>query len=95
MAKSGKKHTIGNGSVRNVKLQDLLPDSVIRKLEPVMNDLSQGVLDTSKGKARILEILQPESAQLEAKGVLAEYLAWMLTAIATKSGGRLGSIRVE
>lgn len=90
-----KKPAMGNGSMRHVKLEDLLPRDVIKKLEPIMNDLSQGKLDDSAGKKRILAILEPQRADLEAKGVLADYLAWMLVALAAQSGGRLGSVRVE
>jgi hypothetical protein len=86
---------MGNGSMRNVRLQDLLSDEVIRKIEPIMNSISSGKLDVSEGKKKILEILKPHRVELEQKGVLADYLAWMLAGMAAKSGGHLGSIRVE
>jgi hypothetical protein len=85
---------MGNGSVRNVQLQDLVSASVIKKLEPVMNGLQQGKIDVSDGKKKILEILEPERTQLLEKGVLADYLAWYLAATAAKSGGHLGSISI-
>lgn len=86
--------SMGNGSMRHVQLQDLVSLAVIKKLEPVMNGLQQGKIDVSEGKKKILEILEPERAQLLEKGVLADYLAWMLAGMAAKSGGHLGSIGI-
>jgi hypothetical protein len=86
---------MGNGSMRNVRLADLLSDATIRKLEPVMNDMAERKLDLSAGRKKIREILEPEKAELERKGVLADYLAWVLAAAATQGGGRLGSIQVS
>lgn len=85
---------MGNGSMRNVQLQDLVSAALIKKLEPVMNGLQQGKIDVSEGKKKILQILEAERAQLLEKGVLADYLAWMLAATAAKSGGHLGSISI-
>ena len=87
--------SMGNGSVRNLRLKDLLPDSVIHELEPVMNDIADGSIDTSEGKKRISEVLEPQRAELERRGVLADYLAWVLVSIASKSGGHLGSVQVS
>ena len=86
---------MGNGSVRNLRLKDLLPDSVIHELEPVMNDIADGSIDTSEGKKRISAVLEPQRAELERRGVLADYLAWVLVSIASKSGGHLGSVQVS
>jgi hypothetical protein len=84
---------MGNGSMRNVRLADLLSDETIRKLEPVMNDMAERKLDLSAGRKKIRAILEPEKEALEQKGVLADYLAWVLAA--AQGGGRLGSIQVS
>jgi hypothetical protein len=85
----------GNGGTRNVKLEDLVSHSMIKKLEPVMNDIAQGKIDVSEGKKRLLKLLEAERRELNEKGVLADYLAWVLAASAAKSGGHLGSIQVK
>lgn len=84
----------GNGGTRHAKLSDLISAELIRKVEPIMNDIQQGKIDVSKGKKRILRLLEAERPELEEKGVLADYLAWVLAAAAAKSGGHLGSFRV-
>lgn len=84
----------GNGGTRHMKLEDLVSHAMIKKLEPVMNAISQGKVDVSEGKKQLLKILESERQELEEKGVLADYLAWMLAAMAAKSGGHLGSLRV-
>jgi hypothetical protein len=60
-----------------------------------MNGVASGKLDVSEGKKKILTLLEPHRTELEEKGVLADYLAWMLAGMAAKSGGHLGSIKVE
>jgi hypothetical protein len=84
----------GNGGTRNVKLEDLVSAGMMRKLEPVMNAIQKGKMDVGEGKKQILALLEAERLELEAKGVLADYLAWVLAATAAKSGGHLGSVRV-
>lgn len=84
----------GNGGTRHMKLEDLVSHSMIEKLEPIMNDIQKGKIDVSEGKKRLLELLEAERLELEEKGVLADYLAWMLAAMAAKSGGHLGSVRI-
>jgi len=86
----------GNGKPqRVVQLQDLVSHATIRKLEPVMNDIAEGKLEISEGKKKIFEILKPEEAELLKKGVIPDYLAWMLAGRAAQSGGHLGSINVK
>lgn len=80
---------IGDSQAKQVRLEELLPSDAIEKLSPVMQKISAGKLDISKGKEAILEILQPHQAELLAKGVLDAYLAWYLTALAARQGGRL------
>lgn len=89
------REEMGNGSVRHLKLKDLVSDEVIAQLEPVMNDIAEGKLDTGKGQKKLLEVLKPHAQDLLAKGVLADYLAWVLAAAASRGGGHLGSVRVE
>lgn len=89
------REEMGNGSVRHLKLRDLVSDEVIRQLEPVMNDIAEGRLDTGKGQRKLLEVLKPHAQDLEQKGVLADYLAWVLAAAAAQGGGHLGSVRVK
>lgn len=84
----------GNGGTRHMKLEDLVSHSLIRKLEPVMNDIQRGKVDVSEGKKQLLKLLETERLELKEKGVLADYLAWMLAAMAAKSGGHLGSVRI-
>lgn len=89
------KPRMGNGSMRTVKLGDLVSMETMRKLEPVMNDMAQGKLNLSDGRKKLREILEAEKAELEQKGVLADYLAWVLAAAATQGGGRLGSLKIS
>lgn len=84
----------GNGGTRQMKLADLVSHKMIKKLEPVMNEIQQGKIDVAEGKKRLLKLLEEERLELEEKGVLADYLAWMLAATAAKSGGHLGSIKI-
>lgn len=84
----------GAGGTHQKKLADLVSHSMIQKLEPVMNSIQQGKVDVSEGKKQLLKLLEAERLELEEKGVLADYLAWMLAAMAAKSGGHLGSVRL-
>lgn len=74
-------------ATRSVALKDLLSRGAINKLVPILNAIQDRVLDISAGKARIMEVLEPERDALLGKGVLAEYLAWWLVAAATRGGG--------
>ena len=73
---------------RSVKMSDLLPGHVIDKLIPIMNRIQQGRLDLSAGRKQILALLTPLKAELEAKGVLDEYLSWWLVNAAVNWPGR-------
>lgn len=80
---------LGDTSERHVKLSDLLPDSAIREVIPIMQDIADGKLEVSNGKKALLAILEPHRAELLARGSVADFLAWQLAAIAAQSGGRL------
>lgn len=80
---------MGDSSWRNVKIGDLLPDDVLRELEPIMEDIASGTIDVSDGQKAILALLEPQRQDLLEKGVLADYLGWQLVAVAAQSGGRL------
>lgn len=67
---------------------------MIRRIEPVMNDIAQGKLDVAAGMKKLREILRDESLELEEKGVLVDYLAWVLASSAAQSGGHLGSFKI-
>lgn len=91
----GRSGRLGNGSMRNISLRDLVSASMLEQLEPIMNDIAEGKLDVSAGKKKLQELLETERAELLSKGVLPDYLAWVLAAAATQGGGRLGSINLR
>lgn len=91
----GRSGRLGNGSMRHVRLRDLVSGTVMQQLEPIMNDIAEGKLDVSAGKKKLQALLETERTELLAKGVLPDYLAWVLAAAATQGGGRLGSINVR
>lgn len=97
--KSSRKRTAplgyaANEGARSVRLQDLVSMEMIRRIEPVMNDIAQGKLDVAAGMKKLREILRDESLELEEKGVLVDYLAWVLASSAAQSGGHLGSFKI-
>jgi len=69
-------------SERVIQLGDLLPPEMFAKIEPVMKKIGRNQVDPGEGKRRILELLQPIKEDLLRKGVLDEYLAWVLVGIA-------------
>jgi hypothetical protein len=79
------------GEMRQASLGELLPEPVLKKLPPVMNRIRDGKLDAISGRKELAAILEPERANLLAKGVLLEYLAYYLIHIALSGeGGDLG-----
>jgi hypothetical protein len=72
------------GQPRQINLSDLVGPAILKKIDPIMAKIKAKKLDLGEGKTKILEILQPIRDRLEAKGVLADYLAWYLTWLATQ-----------
>ena len=73
--------------MRYVKLTDLLPDQVLKKLAPLMNRIGEGRMDPIEGRKALTVLLEPERADLEKKGVLVEYLSYFLLYAAQMGGG--------
>lgn len=70
----------GNGGTRHVQLGDLISDKAARKLTPILNKLRHGKIDDIEAKKLIVQVLEPERAELLAKGYVLEYLAYFLIA---------------
>lgn len=73
--------------MRMVRLKDLLPEKVLDKLAPLLNAVGTGRSDPLKAKNAIVALLDPLRADLEAKGVLVEYLAYYLLHLALRGPG--------
>jgi hypothetical protein len=89
------RKTLGDGSHRHMKIQDLLPQKAIDQVIPIMNRLQKNEINVSQGKEKILRVLEPHRQELLERGVVADYLAWYLAALATQGGGELGSQRIK
>jgi len=76
-----------DGGSREVKLGDLLSRETVDRLIPVMNRIRAGKTDPIAGKNEILGILNRVREELLAKGVLAEYLAYVLLSYAMSGPG--------
>lgn len=72
----------GEEGNRVIQLGDLLPPETFAKIEPLMKKIGRNQMDPGEGKRKILELLQPIKEDLLRKGVLDEYLAWVLVGIA-------------
>lgn len=72
----------GEEGNRVIQLGDLLPPGTFAKIEPIMKKIGRNQMDPGEGKRKILELLQPIKEDLLRKGVLDEYLAWVLVGIA-------------
>lgn len=76
-----------DGGSREVKLGDLLSRETMDRIIPVMNRIRSGKTDPIAGKNEILGILDTVREDLLAKGVLAEYLAYVLLSYAMSGPG--------
>lgn len=72
------------GQPRQINLSDLVGLEILKKIDPIMAKIKAKKLDLGEGKEKILAILLPIKDSLEEKGVLADYLAWYLTWLATQ-----------
>jgi hypothetical protein len=77
----------GSEGDKVIQLGDLLPPAVFAKIEPIMKKIGRNQMDPGEGKRKILELLQPIKEDLLRKGVLDEYLAWVLVGIAQNMWG--------
>lgn len=67
---------------RIMQLGDLLSPEMFAKIEPIMKKIGRNQMDPGEGKRKIHELLKPIKEDLLRKGVLDEYLAWVLVGIA-------------
>ena len=72
---------------RSMTLRELLPDAILKKLPAIMNSIAKGTLDFDAGQKKLAALLAPEEANLLAKGVLKDYLVYVLIHMALKSPG--------
>jgi hypothetical protein len=71
---------------RTIRLSDILPEDAIKKLVPALNAIQRS---GERGKAaheRIMAVLAPHRQALLDKGVLPEYLAYVLLERASRGG---------
>lgn len=77
---------------RQIQLGELLSVEDMEKLVPILNEIRDRKIDDIVGRKKIMEILEPLREDLEKKGVLADYLSYVLLALALHGeGGELGS----
>ena len=81
--------------MRQVKLGDLLSEKALKELAPIMNKIQKGDLDAMAGYQEISKKLEPYKSDLERKGVLHQYLAYVLVHISMQHGGPLEDVTLN
>lgn len=66
---------------RSMSLRDLLPDTTIKKLVPILNRITVG-RDLNQGRLALSKLLAPHEAELLEKGVVKDYLVYYLLHLA-------------
>lgn len=76
---------------KQMQLGDLLPQKDLEKFVRIMNRIRTKKVDDIVGRKEIMALLEPLREELEKKGVLADYLSYVLLAKALQGeGGELG-----